>query len=312
MGATIRKPFEALPFDAVPDAPRVPHPYFESEARTLRIASRPFGDVEVHVRVMGKGPPLLLVHGLMTTSYSFRYVLGPLAEKFTVYAPDLVGAGRSTMVDATYHPDAVATSIGEIIDALGIRGTPAVGNSMGGYLMMRLALQDPGAVSRLVNLHSPGLPTARMVALSTAFAVVPRAPEVVAWLIRRRGAEKWVHENVHYWDETLKSREEHREYARPLVAPGGARALYHFLRDTLDAGAMRAFERRLAGLQGAFPIPLMLVYAARDVMVPSVVGKRMHALLPRAEMVWLKEASHFAHVDAPSAFLAAALPFLQR
>ncbi|MFO0617889.1 MAG: alpha/beta hydrolase [Polyangiaceae bacterium] len=303
------KPFEQLPFAEVPDRPRVPHPYFGSEARTLAIDSKPFGRVDVHVRVLGSGPPLLLVHGLMTTSYSFRYVLAPLAERFTVYAPDLVGAGRSTMADASYDPDAVAVSIGEIIDALGIRGAPCIGNSMGGYLMMRLAMRDPRAVSRLVNLHSPGLPTARMFALEAALTVVPRAPSILDWLIRRN-PEKWVHENVHYFDETLKSREEHREYARPLVAPGGARALHHFLHETLAARHMRSFEAALRDLRGVFPIPLMLVYAKRDVMVPSVVGRRLSALLPTAEMVWLEEASHFAHVDAPQAFLAAAMPFL--
>lgn len=304
------KPFEQLPFDEVPAMPRVPHPYFEAEARTLRLASKPFGDVEIHVRVMGSGPPLLLVHGLMTTSYSFRYVLAPLAKHFTVYAPDLVGAGRSTMADASYHPDHVAESIGEMIDALGIRGAASVGNSMGGYLMMRLALRDHTAVSRLVNLHSPGLPTARMHALSAALSVIPRSAAVVDWLIRR-DPEGWVHKNVHYYDETLKSREEHREYVRPLVAPGGSRALHRFLSETLAVRHMRAFEAELGRVRGAFPIPLELVYAERDVMVPSIVGRRLSALVPDARMVWLKEASHFAHVDAPEAFLAAALPFLQ-
>lgn len=313
------KPFEQLPFADVPEVPRVPHPYFDAEARTLRLASRPFGEVDVHVRVMRGArsspeteprPPLLLVHGLMTTSYSFRYVLGPLAEHFTVYAPDLVGAGRSTMTDASYHPDRVAESIGEMIDALGIRGAPCVGNSMGGYLMMRLALRDHTAVSRLVNLHSPGLPTARMHALSAAFSIVPRSPAIVDWLVRR-DPERWVHKNVHYYDETLKSREEHREYARPLVAPLGSRALHRFLSETLDVRHMRGFEAELVRAKGVFPIPLQLVYAERDVMVPSVVGRRMSALLPDAKMVWLKEASHFAHVDAPDAFLRAAVPFLR-
>ena len=66
---------------------------------------------------------------------------------------------RSSKPRASYAPDRLAQSLGEIIDALGIRGTAAIGNSMGGYLLMRLALLDPGAMKRLVNLHSPGLPT---------------------------------------------------------------------------------------------------------------------------------------------------------
>ncbi len=216
------KPFAQLPFDDVPEKPRLAHPYFESEARTVRLRGSTFGDVDVHVRVMGKGPPLLLVHGLMTASYSFRYVLAPLAERFTVYVPDLLGAGRSDKPRASYAPDRLARSIGETIDALGIRGAPAVGNSMGGYVLMRLALLDPGAMSRLVNLHSPGLPTARMHALSLAFRVLPNAHRALSFLVHRN-PERWVHKNVHYFDETLKSREEHREYASALTSEGGNR-----------------------------------------------------------------------------------------
>ena len=88
-------PFEQLPFDEVPDQPRISHPYASSEARTIALKSSHFGDVNVHVRVFGSGPPLLRLHGLMTSSYSFRYVLEPLGAKFTLYVPDLIGAGRS-------------------------------------------------------------------------------------------------------------------------------------------------------------------------------------------------------------------------
>jgi pimeloyl-ACP methyl ester carboxylesterase len=73
---------------------------------------------------------------------------------------------------------------------------------------------------------------------------------------------------------------------------------------------MATFERELRE-RGRFPIPLQLVYAARDPMVPPSVGDRLAALLPDARFVRLERASHFAHVDAPSAFLEAALPFLE-
>jgi len=50
----------------------------------------------------------------MTSSYSWRYLLAPLGARFTVYAPDLVGAGRSDKPDRSYHPDAVATFVGAL------------------------------------------------------------------------------------------------------------------------------------------------------------------------------------------------------
>jgi pimeloyl-ACP methyl ester carboxylesterase len=59
-----------------------------------------------------------------------------------------------------------------------------------------------------------------------------------------------------------------------------------------------------------FPVPLMLVYAAKDPIVPPIVGQRLRALVPDAQFVELDEASHFAHVDAAERFVAACEPFL--
>ena len=67
-------------------------------------------------------------------------------------------------------------------------------------------------------------------------------------------------------------------------------------------------RRRDAGRP--FPVPLSLVYAESDPMVPPSVGRDLAALVPGAELVWLREASHFAHVDAPEAFVDVALGFL--
>lgn len=302
------KPFEQLPFAEVPEEPRVAHPYFSADQREVTVRSRHFGPVKMHVSVYGEGPPLLLLHGLMTASYSFRYVMEPLARHFTLYIPDLVGGGRSDKPDTTYHPDDLARSVGELMHELGIWGAPAIGNSMGGYLLMRLALLEPGAMSRLVNLHSPGLPTARMYALSAVSAVPSVFDSVLATLVRLN-PERWVHQNVHYYDESLKSCEEHREYAGALTSQGGLIGLARHLRDTLAVSEMRRFEQTLKALE-RFPIPLLLVYARQDKMVPPVVGERLARLIPDARIEWLEEASHFAHVDAPEAFLRAAWPFL--
>ncbi len=287
----------------------MPHGWSALRQETLRVASKHFGDTEVHARSLGQGEPLVLVHGLMTSSYSFRYVFAPLAERFEVIAFDLPGAGRSTAPDVSYGPRELAAFIGEVLRARNVYGARVVGNSMGGYLCMQLAIDDPRAMSRLLNLHSPGLVTPRMIALEAAFGVLPGAERVVDWLVRR-DPYRWVHRNVHYFDETLKSREEHKEYGDPLTTPAGRRAFARYLADTLRASEMERFEARLAALGGEFPVPLALVYAEKDPMVPPAVGERMRALLPKATFTWLEDASHFAHVDASARFLAVAMPFL--
>lgn len=287
----------------------MPHPFFEAGQEKVKVQTCAFGEVGVRVVRYGSGPEIVCVHGFMTTSYSFRYLLEPLGRTHTVVAFDLVGAGESDKPVGSYAPERLAETIGETMSALGLRGAPVIGNSMGGYLAMRLAMRDPGCIGKLVCLHAPGLPTPRMRALRIALDVLPRAFDLVDWLVAR-DEERWVHKNVHYYDETLKSREEHREYARPLKSAEGRAAFARMLDETMDVRAMRVFEDDLRRLRGRFPIPLQLVYARKDPMVPPVVGERLSALLPSVPIVWLEGASHFAHVDAVEKFVAAALPFL--
>jgi pimeloyl-ACP methyl ester carboxylesterase len=188
-------PFRRGRFEELPERPCVPHPYFETDIEHVQVATPAFGTLKAHVRVHGSGPPLLLVHGLMTSSYSWRYVLEPLGRHFTVYAPDLPGAGRSQPA-LSYHPQACADWIGALQRALGIRGCRVIGNSMGGYLCMRLALGDPDAIGRLVNVHSPGVPEARLVLLRAALAI-PGVQAALAWRVQRDPL-RWAHSNVHY------------------------------------------------------------------------------------------------------------------
>ena len=74
------KPFKQLSFKKVPEHPRRPHDYDISRGEDVTFESRAFGRVKLHLRRAGSGPPLLLVHGMMTSSYSFRYVMKELAE----------------------------------------------------------------------------------------------------------------------------------------------------------------------------------------------------------------------------------------
>jgi pimeloyl-ACP methyl ester carboxylesterase len=305
------RPFQPLPFEAIPELPARPHAYHRMQARELELDSAPFGRHRVHLCELGAGPPLLLVHGLMTSSYSWRYVVEPLAARHRVIVPDLVGAGRSDKPDRAYAPEALAAWLGELMHELGIEGCPVVGNSLGGYLALRLALSQPKAIGRLVNIHSPGLPEARLWALHLALALPGMRAMVAA--LARRDPERWAHRNVHYFDEGLKSREEAREYGAPLATAEGAAAFARTLAETLAPGSMAALVRELEQRKRAsepLPCPILLVYARQDPMVPPRIGQALHALLPGSELVWLERSSHFPQVDSPRELVELLLGFL--
>jgi pimeloyl-ACP methyl ester carboxylesterase len=305
------KPFRQLGFEDLPERPRLPHRWADARTHERELDSGSFGRVRTTWRTYGEGEPLLLVHGLMTAGYSWRYVLEPLGRRFQLVIPDLPGSGDTACPDRSYHPDRLADWIGEFAAAVGIRGCRTIGNSLGGYLCLRLALRDPGALGPLVDLHSPGVPLLRLRALRAVLSV-PGSRRLLRWLVHR-DPERWVHRNVHYYDESLKSREETRTWAAPLRSEEGVRAFGRVLHETLDPAAMASFVAALEARRArgeAFPVPLLLVYAATDPIVPPWIGLRLHALLPGAGFVRLDRASHFAHVDAVDRFVPAVLPFL--
>jgi pimeloyl-ACP methyl ester carboxylesterase len=305
------EPFRQGRFEDLPQRPRVPHVYEECEQLTVSVPSRDFGVMNAHVRALGDGPPLLLVHGFMTTSYSWRYALAPLSKHFRCYAPDLPGAGRSDKPLAPpYTPAALARWLIDLQRELGIYGCPVIGNSMGGYITLHGALDEPASISRLLVLHAPGIPENRLRAAKLVFKV-PGTRHLLHRLVRRSPL-RWVHKNVHYYDESLKSLEEAHEYGDPLSTYEGRQAFFKYLTETMNIDHMHAFGDELRAARATpFPIPLLLMYARRDPMVPPRFGHEYKRLIPSAELVWLDAASHFAHVDAVDAFAEPALRFLR-
>jgi len=302
------RPFQRMNYADVPDKPRLAHAYHRTEARDVLVNSTVLGRVRTHVRVMGSGPPLVLVHGLMTTSYSFRYVIEPLAQHFQVFALDLPGAGRSDKPTAPqYSPRNLGVFLGELQQTLGIRGCAVMGNSLGGFISMHLALHDPQAISNLVVNHAPGIPDKRYVALQTLLS-----SSVVRSVFRsivQRDVRKWVFRNVHYYDETLKSREELDEFGLPLATPEGIECFTKMLRETMHPAGFDEFVRRLE--HQALTVPTLLVYAKQDPLVPPSVGEALHRLIPTSRLEWIDGTSHFTHVDSPDRMVQTVLPFLQ-
>lgn len=274
--------------------------------------SKPFGDIRVHYRTYGNGPPLLLVHGLMTSSYSWRYLIESLGQHYTLVIPDLPGHGRTEVsLDRSFRAEDFSIWLGEFQEALGLKGCPTVGNSLGGYIAMRHALETPQAFSALVNIHSPARAEFRYRLLQWGLAVPGTQALLGRWV--RGNPEKWAHQNTHYYDETLKSLEEAREYGMPLKSEAGSRTFAKVMSQVLDPNDLEAFgetlsERKRRGL--GFPCPLKLLYATEDPLVAPENGKLLKELIPDAELTWLEKTSHFMHVDSPERVAPLLLEFL--
>jgi haloacetate dehalogenase len=115
------------------------------------------GDVSLRVRHGGSGPPVVLLHGHPRTHATWHMVAARLRDSFTVVCPDLRGYGESSKVEP-YSKRAMAGDVVALMRMLGHERFGVVGHDRGGYVAVRLALDHPGAVERLVALESmPGL-----------------------------------------------------------------------------------------------------------------------------------------------------------
>ena len=106
-----------------------------------------------HVEKEGDGPPLLLIHGLGASSFSFRENLKPLGKKFRVLAPDLPAHGYSPApLDGDYRLETLTRGLRDFLDLKGLRQAAVAGNCLGGSLALMLARDYPERVSALILL----------------------------------------------------------------------------------------------------------------------------------------------------------------
>lgn len=118
--------------------------------------------IELNVALQGEGPAVLLLHGFPHTWRLWTRVMGPLAERHRVIAPDMRGAGASTRAADGYDAGTLASDAEALLDALGVRSAAVVGIDAGTPPAFLLAMRRPDLVGRLVLMESllGGLPGA--------------------------------------------------------------------------------------------------------------------------------------------------------
>lgn len=128
---------------------------------TRRLAA---GEVNLFARIGGSGPPVVLVHGYPQTHVEWRHVAPRLAERRTVVVLDLRGYGESdappSRDGALYAKRVMAADVVAAMAGLGFDRFAYVGHDRGARVGYRLALDDPGRLTRLAVLDI--VPTAEM------------------------------------------------------------------------------------------------------------------------------------------------------
>ena len=257
----------------------------------------------VAYRLAGSGPPIVLVHGITSSSVVWEGVGPQLARHHTVLAPDLLGHGQSAKPRGDYSMGAFASGIRDLALTLGLGPVTVVGHSLGGGVAMQFAYQFPERTERLALVSSGGL--GRSVHGLLRAATLPGSELVLPLLAGRRVLDAGRALGRAFGRTGIQLGHDAVEIARGHASLGDAESRAAFvqtLRASLDVTGQRV--QALDRLYLAEELPLLIVWGARDRIIPPDHGRRAHNLVRGSRFELFEAAGHFPHLDEPERFVA--------
>lgn len=266
--------------------------------------------IALYAEERGQGAPVVLLHGLGGSTYSWRFVAPLLAQTHRTIALDLKGFGNSDKVfDRRYSAADQAQLIADFLIRRGLSNVTLVGHSFGGVVSLLTAIElkrrAPGLVRQLVLIDTPALPQdlTPVVALMQQ-PVLPYAlltlvpPDILTAAIMSPSAGE--------------------RFERPYT-PGDAHA---YAAPFYDAAARHAYIQTSRQISPALTVQqlaaaysrvnqrTLVLWCAGDTVVPLETGRRLTAMLPRARLELLQGCNHSPPDEAPGALTAHLSRFL--
>lgn len=220
------------------------------------------GDVRTTYHEVGSGEPLVLLHGAAAGGLYWFPVIGPLAQRFRVVVPDMVGYGETDKPHAPYDRPFYVNWFARFLDAVAIPRAHLVGLSQGGAIAVQFAHDWPDRVDRLVLVSPAGLGRRISTGYLLSYLLLNAFPNprIHSWMRRYVVAQKG------HYDEDLAAYQLQVQAMKggghacwdgrgSAVAQFGVAALSRLRNDTLVLWGEkdRLFRRRASDSSGAIP-----------------------------------------------------------
>jgi len=273
--------------------------------------------ITVHYTDTGErsGPVFVLLHGFGASTFSWRNVIAPLAERGRVIAFDRPAFGLTERVlrgdwntdewpgGSPYTPEAQADLTIAFLDALGIKETVLVGHSAGGTVAMLAALRHPTRVQALVLEDAAiftggGAPRAVVPLLRT-----PQLRRVGPLLVRTFAEDAFDRLLVAAWHDPSRISDATRTgYRRPLEVTDWDRALW----ELVIARGDDVVSEQVASVD----VPTLVMTGKYDRVVPPTDSARLAKEIAGAQLVTVPDAGHIPHEEAAEMFVNAVYRFM--
>jgi pimeloyl-ACP methyl ester carboxylesterase len=253
--------------------------------------------VKLHVIDEGPpdGPPLLLLHGFASSTFTWRKIRPALMQTgFRVLTLDTQGNGASARVtEPHYATQVMARQALAVLSQLGIPKADVIGHSFGGRLALQMALLAPQSVGRIAALCPEAFANARpgvaklvgAPLIGYPLAYFSTAPGLVkTGLAYVSAAKDWL------TPETVEG------YARPVGVRGHLDAQIAASCSPKDEP-----ERSVPACYREIAQPVLLLWGSRDPIFPADHGTRLQREMPNATLQVIDGAGHVLHEEQPDA-----------
>ena len=265
--------------------------------------------VEVHgIRMAylqaGSGPPVVLLHGLASSSLTWSANIQALARHFTVYALDAPGHGGSAAPKVGPGVEAGVQVLRGFLESIGQQRVTLVGNSLGGLVALRFALDYPDQVTHLVLVDSAGLGQRipwrlRLISLPLLGRLLLH-PKTISV---KRFAKRLFHD-----PERVDRRLIHAlHHARTVQLAN--HLMVSMARTSVGLTGLKRHNYFLPRL-GELRPPLLVVWGERDRVLPVAHAYEVARRYPGIQLEVFPECGHWPHLEQADAFNHLVLRFL--
>jgi len=250
----------------------------------------------------GSGPALLLLHGLACDHTTWDLVIGELAKRYTVVAPDLLGHGLSDKPRADYSLGGYANGMRDLLTVLYIDRVTVVGHSFGGGVAMQFAYQFPERTERMILVAAGGL--------GPEVTPLIRAIQTPGWEPFMRVLTRPVLRHVTTGAMRALSRTDNK-FTRDLgeaadmldswVDPRTRFAIRHLVRGVIDWKGQIVTMTDRAYLTET--MPMAVIWGRDDQVLPVRHINTAAMLASQAHTTVFPKSGHFPHKDHPDRFV---------
>jgi pimeloyl-ACP methyl ester carboxylesterase len=252
---------------------------------------------KLNVRRAGRGEPLLFLHGaqgLMPSGGGNPAGTEPgleaLSQHFDVIAPDHPGFGLSEQSELIDDASDLAFFYLDLLDTLGIDGAHVVGQCIGGWVALEMAIRSTARIKSLVLVNSAGI---RVKGVPRADMFVCSQDDLMKMLFADGSADGW----MNAWRATPDMED---IYDRNRAAA----ARYSW--------SPRLFNPKLERWLHRIDVPTHIVWGREDKVIPQAYATALKDLIAGATVTILPGCAHLPHVEQPQAFASEVTQFIRR